>query len=85
MIALFDRLAAPLLRTLDPEQAHALALRALKLAPLPRPAADDDKLGVAAFGLSFPIRSALRPASTRMPKWSTRCSGSASALSRPAA
>ena len=39
VIALFDRLARPLLRTLDPETAHALALNALKLAPLPQPAA----------------------------------------------
>jgi dihydroorotate dehydrogenase len=54
VIALFDRLAAPLLRRLDPEQAHALALNALKLAPLPRPSADDEKLRVHAFGLSFP-------------------------------
>jgi dihydroorotate dehydrogenase len=54
VIALFDRLAAPLLRRLDPERAHALALRALQLAPLPRAAPDDDKLAVAAFGLSFP-------------------------------
>jgi dihydroorotate dehydrogenase len=54
VIGLFDRLAAPLLRALDPEQAHTLALRALKLAPLPRPVADDAKLGVHAFGLTFP-------------------------------
>jgi dihydroorotate dehydrogenase len=54
MIALFDRLLAPLLRTLDPEQAHALALAALKRAPLPRPAADNEKLRVQAFGLTFP-------------------------------
>ena len=54
MIPLFDRLAAPLLRMLDPEQAHALALHAPKLAPLPRPAPDDAKLAVAAFGLKFP-------------------------------
>src|SRR5438128_12129765 len=54
MIALFDRLLAPLLRRLDPEQAHALALAALKRAPLPRPAADNEKLRVQAFGLSFP-------------------------------
>ena len=54
MIGLFDRLAAPLLRTLDPERAHALALNALKLAPLPRPAPDDEKLRVSAFGLTFP-------------------------------
>lgn len=54
MIALFDRLAAPLLRRLDPEQAHALALNALKFAPLPRPVADDERLRVKAFGLTFP-------------------------------
>lgn len=54
MIALFDRLLAPLLRHLDPEQAHALALAALKRAPLPRPAPDDEKLRVQAFGLTFP-------------------------------
>jgi dihydroorotate dehydrogenase len=54
VIGLFDRLAAPLLRALDPEHAHTLALRALKLAPLPRPVADDAKLGVHAFGLTFP-------------------------------
>ena len=54
MIGLFDRLAAPLLRTLDPETAHALALNALKLAPLRRPAPDDEKLAVRAFGLDFP-------------------------------
>ncbi len=54
MIALFDHLAAPLLRRLDPEAAHGLALRALKLAPLPRAAPDDVKLSVPAFGLTFP-------------------------------
>lgn len=54
MIALFDRLVRPLLRTLDPETAHALALNALKLAPLPGAAPDDDKLRVQAFGLTFP-------------------------------
>jgi dihydroorotate dehydrogenase len=54
VIGLFDRLAAPLLRQLDPELAHGLALRALKLAPLPHPAPDDEKLQVQAFGLTFP-------------------------------
>jgi dihydroorotate dehydrogenase len=51
---LFDRLAGPLLRALDPEDAHALTLRALRFAPLPRPAPDDPRLAVRAFGLSFP-------------------------------
>jgi len=54
VIALFDRLLAPLLRTLDPEQAHAFALAALKRAPLRRAAPDDEKLRVTAFGLTFP-------------------------------
>jgi dihydroorotate dehydrogenase len=42
-----------LLRTLDPEDAHALALAALVRAPLARPAADDERLAVEAFGLRF--------------------------------
>jgi dihydroorotate dehydrogenase len=54
VIALFDRLIAPFLRTLDPERSHALALAALKRAPLPRPAPDDEKLRIRAFGLAFP-------------------------------
>jgi dihydroorotate dehydrogenase len=54
VIALFDRVAAPLLRRLDPETAHALALNVLKHAPLPRPGADDERLSVRAFGLAFP-------------------------------
>jgi dihydroorotate dehydrogenase len=54
MIGLFDRIARPLLRLLDPENAHALTVRALRHAPLLRPAADDPKLAVRAFGLNFP-------------------------------
>jgi dihydroorotate dehydrogenase len=54
MIGLFDHLARPFLRKLDPEAAHGLALKALKLAPLPRAPADDEKLRVEAFGLMFP-------------------------------
>jgi dihydroorotate dehydrogenase len=54
VIVLFDRLIRPLLRTLDPETAHALALHALKLAPLPQLPLDDEKLRVQAFGLTFP-------------------------------
>jgi dihydroorotate dehydrogenase len=54
LISLFDRLARPLLLALDAEDAHALTVRALKLAPLPRPAPDDPALAVRAFGLSFP-------------------------------
>ena len=54
MIALFDRVARPLLRVLDPEDAHGLTIKALKYAPLARPAPDDPKLAVRAFGLNFP-------------------------------
>jgi len=53
MLGLLDRLARPLLRLVDPEDAHALAVAALRLAPLPRPPADDARLAVAAFGLTF--------------------------------
>src|SRR6202023_1326910 len=49
-----ERFARPLLRVMDPEDAHALAVRALKLAPLPKAAQDDARLAVRAFGLTFP-------------------------------
>jgi dihydroorotate dehydrogenase len=54
VIGFFDRLARPLLKALDPEDAHALALRALKFAPIARRASDDRRLAVRAFGLNFP-------------------------------
>jgi dihydroorotate dehydrogenase len=54
LIGLWDRVARPLMRVLNPEDAHSLALRALKFAPLPRLPRDDPRLGVRAFGLSFP-------------------------------
>ena len=53
MIGIFDRLARPLLRALDPEDAHALALKALKFGPRARPPVDDRRLAVRAFGLNF--------------------------------
>lgn len=44
-------LAMPVLRRLDPERAHSLALRALRMTLLVPPRADDDpRLSVAAFG-----------------------------------
>ncbi len=52
MIGFFDRLARPLLRALEPENAHALTLNALKF-PLPRAPADDARLSVRVFGLNF--------------------------------
>jgi dihydroorotate dehydrogenase len=54
VIGLFDRLARPLLKALDPEDAHALAIRALKFTSLSRRAIDDARLAVRAFGLNFP-------------------------------
>ena len=54
MIGLIDRLSRPLLRALDPEGAHALAIKALRYVPLARPSADAPELGVRAFGLNFP-------------------------------
>ena len=53
MIGLFDRLARPLLRALDPEDAHRLTINMLALAPLPRAAPDDERLAIRAFGLNF--------------------------------
>jgi len=53
MIGLFDRLSRPLLRALDPEDAHGLAIRMLKLAPLPQAARDDERLATRVFGLNF--------------------------------
>jgi dihydroorotate dehydrogenase len=54
VIGLLDRFVRPLLRALDPEDAHALTVRALRLAPLVRPTHDDPRLTVRAFGLTFP-------------------------------
>jgi dihydroorotate dehydrogenase len=54
VIGFFERISRPLLRALDPEDAHVLAIRALQVMPSPRPAADDPALAVRAFGLNFP-------------------------------
>ena len=54
MIGLFDRLSRPLLRAFEPEDAHALAIKALRFMPLARAPADADELAVRAFGLKFP-------------------------------
>jgi len=54
VIGLFARLARPVLRAFDPETAHTLAIAALKVAPHGRPAPDDPRLSVRAFGLNFP-------------------------------
>ena len=53
MIRAFDALSLPLLRWFDPEDAHRLAIRGLKLLPPLKPRPDDAKLVVRAFGLNF--------------------------------
>lgn len=55
-MALTD-LGAGLLRSLDPETAHGLAIRALQITPLPAPAPDDPILAttVAGLALSNPV------------------------------
>jgi len=54
LIGLFDRLARPFLRALDPEDAHALVIKGLKLVPPAAPTPDRPELAVRAFGLNFP-------------------------------
>jgi dihydroorotate dehydrogenase len=54
VIGLFDTFARPLMALIEAETAHSLAIKALKLAPLPPPAANDARLAVRAFGLDFP-------------------------------
>jgi dihydroorotate dehydrogenase len=54
VIAAFERLVRPLLHALDPEDAHALTLKLLKIAPALPVARDDPRFAVRAFGLNFP-------------------------------
>ncbi|WP_022722064.1 quinone-dependent dihydroorotate dehydrogenase [Rhodopseudomonas sp. B29] len=54
MIRAVEALSLPLLRWIDPEDAHRLAIRGLKLLPHAEPQPDDPKLAVRAFGLNFP-------------------------------
>ena len=54
MIGLLESLARPMLRMLDPEDAHRIAIHALKLPPFAKLVADDPRLAVRAFGLNFP-------------------------------
>ena len=61
MIGLFDRLARPLLRALDPESAHRLAVRMLKVTPLRIAAPDDKRLATRVFGLNFPNPIGIAP------------------------
>ena len=61
MIGFFELLARPLLRFIDPENAHSLAIKALQLAPLRRPPDGDSRLAVRAFGLNFPNPVGIAP------------------------
>lgn len=54
MIRAFDTMTLPLLRLLDPEDAHRMAIRGLQMMPMPRARPDDSRLAVRAFGLNFP-------------------------------
>jgi len=54
VIRAFDALSLPVLRWLDPEDAHRLAIQGLRFLPPGKPPADDPKLAVRAFGLNFP-------------------------------
>jgi dihydroorotate dehydrogenase len=54
VIRAFDAFSLPLLRWLDPEDSHRLAIQGLKLLPPVRPRPDDAKLAVRTFGLNFP-------------------------------
>ena len=54
MIGFLDRLARPFLHALDPEDAHGMAIKMLKIVPpLPAPR-DDRRLASRVFGLNFP-------------------------------
>ncbi len=54
VFGLIDRLSRPLMRALDPEDAHTLAIKALRFMPAGQSAQDAPELGVRAFGLNFP-------------------------------
>jgi dihydroorotate dehydrogenase len=54
VIRAFDSFSLPLLRWLDPEDAHRLAVHGLKFVPPIKPRPDNPKLAVRAFGLNFP-------------------------------
>lgn len=54
MIGWFEALSRPLLRQLEAEDAHSLAILGLRFAPIFPRARDDASLAVRAFGLNFP-------------------------------
>jgi dihydroorotate dehydrogenase len=54
VIRAFDAFSLPVLRWLDPEDAHRLAIQGLRFLPPIKPRTDDPKLAMRAFGLNFP-------------------------------
>jgi dihydroorotate dehydrogenase len=54
VIGFLGRLARPLLHALDPEDAHGMAIKMLKFAPLPPASRDDERLALRVFGLNVP-------------------------------
>jgi dihydroorotate dehydrogenase len=54
VIGFLGRLASPLLHALDPEDAHGMAIKMLKFAPLPPAPCDDKRLALRVFGLNVP-------------------------------
>jgi dihydroorotate dehydrogenase len=54
VIGLLEAWTRPLLRLLDPEDAHRLAILALKIPPFVKLVPNDPRLAVRAFGLNFP-------------------------------
>jgi dihydroorotate dehydrogenase len=54
VIGLFEALSRPLLRRIDAEEAHRLAILGLRLAPILPRGTDDASLAIRAFGLNFP-------------------------------
>jgi dihydroorotate dehydrogenase len=54
VIRAFDAFSLPVLRWLDPEDAHRLAIQGLRFLPPVKSRPDDPKLAVRAFGLNFP-------------------------------
>ena len=54
MIGLLETLSRPLLRRLDAEDAHGLAMLGLRLAPIFPRRADEQSLAMRVFGLNFP-------------------------------
>ncbi|MBR1221036.1 quinone-dependent dihydroorotate dehydrogenase [Bradyrhizobium sp. U87765 SZCCT0131] len=54
MIRALEAFSLPLLRWLEAEDAHRLAIQGLRLLPPPRPRIENPMLSVRAFGLNFP-------------------------------